>query len=79
MNEKMTCPHCQNELTKWIAPPDSGWGEILVCFNDECPFYLGSADNIINKGEDQRSLGCRYAVDPANKYEPFSMLAVCPR
>jgi hypothetical protein len=23
-------------------------------------------------------MGCRYALDPANKYRPFNLLAVCP-
>lgn len=77
MPEIMHCPHCHKELTPWTAPPDSGWGEILVCFNNECPFYVTSPDNILNKGEDQRTLGCRYAVDPANNYQSFSLLAVC--
>jgi len=76
--KKFDCPHCGEELQTWVAPPDSGWGEILVCFNNKCPHFVGSATDIENKGSDNRSMGCRYALDPANKYRPFNLLAVCP-
>ncbi len=73
-----TCPHCQQELTKWLAPPETMWGEILVCFNNECPFFMNSSDEIENKGEANRAMGCRYAEDPGNGYQSFNLLAVCP-
>ena len=35
------CPHCSQNLLKWLNPDDSSWGHgyQLVCFNDECPYY----------------------------------------
>lgn len=77
MDEKRYCPHCHQELTLWLAPPDSGWGEILVCFNNECVFYKGSRDDILHKSADMQHLGCRYAENPDNGYKPFNLLAIC--
>jgi len=75
--KKHVCPHCKCELEAWIAPPETCWGEILVCNNNDCPHYKGSDENILNKRDDSR-LGCRYAVDPDNGYKPFNLLAWCP-
>jgi len=37
-----TCPHCGQRLSRWAPPEDSSWTEDyhLVCFNDECPYYV---------------------------------------
>jgi hypothetical protein len=78
MSQTRYCPYCKQPLEKWLAPPDTGWGEILVCFNNNCEFYTGSKDDILYKGEDQRHLGCRYAEDPSNNFESFNLLAICP-
>ncbi len=75
--EVRICPHCKKPLEKWLAPPETGWGYLYVCFNSECPFYRNSKYNIINKGV-QNNLGCRYAEDPANNYHPINLLAYCP-
>jgi hypothetical protein len=75
--EERYCPHCEEKLQNWVAPPDTGWGEILVCFNNECPHYAGSPDEIENKGDANRALGCRYAENPDNNYRSFNLLAVC--
>jgi len=72
------CPHCKMELTHWEAPPDTGWGTLLVCFNNECSFYRNSVDDIENKGDERSRIGCRYAEDPANNYQAFNLLAYCP-
>lgn len=74
MLEERYCPHCGAKLESWIGPPESGWGEILVCNNNECVFYRGSQKDIRNKDEDN-SLGCRYAEDPDNGYTAFNLLA----
>ena len=74
--EDKICPHCQKPLEPWLGPPDSGWGVILVCYNNECPHYAGSNNDIAGKRDDSK-LGCRYAENPENGYKPFNLLAVC--
>lgn len=71
------CPHCGQQLEVWLAPPETWWGEILVCCNNECSFFLNSNNNIHNKRDDS-GLGCRYAIDPNNEYRPFNLLSWCP-
>jgi hypothetical protein len=36
------CPHCGLKMSKWAAPADSKWGTDvqLICFNDDCPYYI---------------------------------------
>ena len=77
--ETRYCPHCNAQLEEWIGPPESGWGILLVCQNNDCEFYRGSADDILHKGEDNRGLGCRYAENPDHGYKPLNLLAVCIR
>ncbi len=74
MLEERFCPHCKSQLEPWIAPPESGWGEILVCNNNQCPFFKNSGDTILYKDED-KPFGCRYAENPDNGYKPFNLLA----
>ncbi len=74
--EDKDCPHCGKPLEPWLGPPDSGWGIILVCWNNQCPHYVGSDNAIANKRDDS-NLGCRYAVNPDNGYQSFNLLAVC--
>lgn len=45
---KPKCPHCDREMNLWEVPPMNfsdglGWGTpfLYVCFNDECPLYVG--------------------------------------
>lgn len=74
--EDHDCPHCGKPMEAWLAPPDSGWGVILVCYNNQCPHYKGSDKDIVNKRDDC-TLGCRYALNPDNGYKPFNLVAMC--
>lgn len=74
--EDRVCPHCNTPMEPWLAPPMSGWGVIVVCNNDNCPHYQGSAGDIENN-RDESTLGCRYAENPDNGYSPFNLVAVC--
>ncbi|OEU65911.1 MAG: hypothetical protein BA863_03225 [Desulfovibrio sp. S3730MH75] len=74
--EERYCPHCKEELSPWIAPPESGWSVLMVCNNNDCSFYNGSDADIINKRDDS-CLGCRYAENPDNNYSSFNLLAWC--
>ncbi len=78
MSEQRYCPYCQQPLEEWEAPQDTGWGILLVCNNNKCPFFRDSANDIENKGDANRFMGCRYAEDPANNYNSVNLLAVCP-
>lgn len=73
-DEARFCPHCQAQLEEWAGPPETGWGIILVCNNNQCTFFKGSNKCIIGLEEDS-PMGCRYAEDPDNSYIPFNLLA----
>jgi hypothetical protein len=77
-SKNAACPHCGVALDSWIGPPESMWGEILVCNNNDCTFFLGSSNELCEQSA-KENLGCRYAVDPDNGYKPFNLLAWCPR
>jgi len=74
MSDTRCCPHCGVALEPWLGPPESGWGEILVCNNNECSFFKGSPSTIRHT-EEGSALGVRYAEDPDNDYIPFSLVA----
>lgn len=62
--DKPTCPHCGSELLGWATPPDSSWGGVvhLVCFNDECPYYIHGWEHMLERYEVKASY--RYKLDP---------------
>jgi hypothetical protein len=72
--ETRVCPHCGSTLGEWIAPPETGWGMIVVCNNNDCPFFVKSGCSIEHKDPDN-PFGCRYAENPENGYKPFNILA----
>lgn len=41
-NISKKCPYCNHELSKWLPPPESDFPQeiYLVCFNDECSYYV---------------------------------------
>ena len=69
-------PTASSAWSPGSGPRDTGWGVILVCNNNECSYYAGSKDDILNRREES-NLGCRYAEDPDNKYIPFALVAWC--
>lgn len=71
------CPHCGQRLESWIGPPETMWGLVLVCNNNQCPYYLNSAQTVENFGG-HPSLSFRYAEDPENNYASFNLLSYCP-
>ena len=43
MAEDVTvCPYCGQKMLRWKAPAESNWGPEpqLVCFNNDCPYYI---------------------------------------
>ncbi|MFZ0455887.1 MAG: ogr/Delta-like zinc finger family protein [Ignavibacteriaceae bacterium] len=67
MEEKTyTCPHCNQQLKKWLCPPESSWDvdHQYVCFNDECSYYVRGWDWMKNKFN--QNISYRYRLNPAN-------------
>jgi len=62
--EKFTCPHCGGELKKWAPPPAANWGldYHLVCFNDECPYFVKGWTQMEEKFQQRASY--RYRQNP---------------
>lgn len=61
------CPHCGDKLKKWATPEMTNWESEyhLVCFNDECPYFIRGWQWMRQKYEANASYRFRY--DPANK------------
>jgi len=54
------CPKCGSELSRWLNPDDSSWGRgyQMVCFSDECPYYISG----------WKWMKERYAVNASYRY-----------
>jgi len=61
----LNCVHCNSELTLIATDVLSDWAgqNILVCFNNQCPFYLNSEKTMLKQGV---SLRYRYRYNPDN-------------
>jgi hypothetical protein len=64
--EVNNCPHCGAALLRWMPPEDSSWGLYvqLVCFNDECPYYISGWQRM--KDQYQQKASYRYRFNPKN-------------
>ncbi len=59
-----TCPHCGSTLLKWQPPMEANWGEQtqLVCFNDDCSYYVNGWKHMLEKY--QQNASYRYRLNP---------------
>ena len=50
----LLCPHCEEPLSRWLVPqtPFIEWSSTyqFICFNDECPHYVGGWKTFENQG-----------------------------
>lgn len=70
------CPHCGELLQPWEGPPETGWGLILVCCNNQCPLFASSNEDVTDFNPESK-LGFRYAEDPLNGYKSFNLASYC--
>jgi hypothetical protein len=64
--QKLTCPHCGDELQPFEMPPEMGWENLIqyACFNDECPYFVKGWDWMWEKYKAKASY--RYRVTDAS-------------
>ncbi len=62
--DKTKCPYCGVKMLKWMPPEDSAWDRVyqLVCFNDECPYYVEGWQHM--KSTYQQTASYRHRYDP---------------
>ncbi len=63
--EKHTCPHCGDELKRYRTPAHTTWGGAiqLICFNDECSYYVEGWEYM--RETQQVKSSYRFRLDPA--------------
>ncbi|MBW1742644.1 MAG: zinc ribbon domain-containing protein [Deltaproteobacteria bacterium] len=64
-DKRPVCPHCNEEMLIWECPMMTfsdglGWGTpyLYVCFNNDCPLYLGGWEEIYEKYAKMASVRC---------------------
>ena len=64
-SEDFKCPHCGGKLSKTTMPMESLWslGYLMICFNDECSYYVAGWDVLMSTRKVKASY--RYRIDPA--------------
>lgn len=60
------CPHCGARLLRWRVPEEAAWGQdfFLVCFNDECAYYVNGWRWMLEQYNQRVSY--RYALNPGS-------------
>jgi SAM-dependent methyltransferase len=66
VRESLLCPHCGKRMKKWATPnhPFSTWDTefLYICFNDACPYVVGSWRAMSRQGNP--GVSCRFIYDP---------------
>ncbi|MFC1835959.1 class I SAM-dependent methyltransferase [Thermodesulfobacteriota bacterium] len=64
MQGQGVCPHCGDAMKPIKMPFDSSWGgeTHLICFNDDCCYFVGSWDALEQQGVEKTGYRCR--MDP---------------
>jgi SAM-dependent methyltransferase len=67
VRESLKCPHCGERMKKWATPnhPFSTWDTdfLYICFNDACPYVVGTWRAMSRQGNP--GISCRFVYDPA--------------
>ncbi len=63
-NVDTNCPHCGNEMKKFIFPIEANFGvhAHLVCFNDECGYFVRGWEHMQTNYAKKTSY--RHRLDP---------------
>lgn len=65
MKDEKSCPHCGERLESWEPSPYTGWGhEMLVCNNNNCPYFLEGRRKICYEFE--KNFAYRFCYNPTN-------------